>query len=111
MKASGIILAIFLCVIFTTVLSADQRGEAIFKSNGCVFCHKLEGVSSGTIPSLSDLAEAYKGKKERLIQYLKGEVDPIIKPKRAIIMKRQLEKTKALSDSERTALADFMLSH
>jgi len=111
MKTSGIILVILSCLLFTAALSASEQGEAIFKSNGCIFCHKAEGTTSGTIPSLSDLAGAYKGKKEQLIQYLKGESHPIINPERAGTMKRQLEKTKAMSDSERSALADFMLSH
>jgi len=110
MKTSGVILAIFLFLFFTAALSADEQGEEIFKSQGCIFCHKHNGASS-SVPSLSELAKAYKGKKEQLIQYLKGEAHPIIEPERAGTMKRQLEKTKALSDSERAALVDFMLSH
>jgi len=57
------------------------------------------------------LAKAYKGKKEQLIKFFKGEAQSIVKPEMSATMKRQIEKTKALSDSERTALADFMLSH
>ncbi len=110
MKTSGVILAIFLSLFFTTALSAGEQGEEIFKSQGCISCHKQEGAS-GSFPSLSELAGAYKGKKEQLIQYLKGEAHPIVEPERAGTMKRQLEKTKALSDSDRTALADFMLGH
>jgi len=110
MKTSGAILVIFLCLFFVSALSAGEQGEEIFKSKGCIFCHKL-GRSSGTIPSLPDLARAYNGKQQQLVRYLNGEADPIVKPERAITMKRQIEKTKALSDSERTALADFMLSH
>ena len=110
MKTSGAILVIFLCLFFVSALAAGEQGEEIFKSKGCIFCHKL-GRSSGTIPSLPDLARAYNGKQQQLVRYLNGEADPIVKPERAITMKRQIEKTKALSDSERTALADFMLSH
>jgi cytochrome c551/c552 len=110
MKTSGIILVIFLCLFFVSALSADEQGKEIFKSNGCIFCHKM-GRSTGTIPSLPDLAEAYKGKKEQLIRYFKGEAHPIIEPERAGTMKRQIEKTKAMSDSDRAALADFMLGH
>ncbi|MFZ0483922.1 MAG: c-type cytochrome [Desulfobacterales bacterium] len=110
MKTSGAILVIFLCLFFVSALSAGEQGEEIFKSNGCIFCHK-PGRSSGTIPSLPDLAKAYKGNQQQLVRYLNGEADPIVKPERAGTMKRQIEKTKSLSDSERTALADFMLSH
>lgn len=109
-KTSIVIFIFLLCLFSAAALSADENGEKIFKSRGCIFCHKSEGLS-GTIPSLSELAKAYEGKKEQLIRYLMGEAPPIIQPERAVTMKRQLEKTKALSDSERTALADFMLSH
>jgi cytochrome c551/c552 len=110
MKTSGAILVIFLCLFFVSALSANEQGEEIFKSKGCIFCHKL-GDSSGTIPSLSELAKAYKGKQKRLVRYLNGEAGPIVNPERSGTMKRQIEKTKAMSDSDRTALADFMLSH
>ena len=111
MKTASIIVAIILCLFFAGILSAGNSGEEIFKSKGCIFCHKPGSRSTGTIPSLSELAKAYKGKQNQLVKYLNGQADPIIKPERAVIMKRQIEKTKALSDSDRTALADFMLSH
>ena len=110
MKTSGAILVIILCLFFVSTLSADEQGEEIFKSKGCIFCHK-SGSSTGTIPSLPELAKAYKGKKEQLIKFLKGEAPSIIRPERSATMKRQVEKTKALSDSERTAMVDFILSH
>ena len=109
-KISGVVLFIFLCSLATVAFSADNQGEEMFKSKGCIFCHKQQHTS-GTIPSLFELAKVYKGKNEQLIRYLKGESDPIIKPERAVVMKRQLRKTKAMSDSERAALADFILSH
>ena len=110
MKTSGVILVIFLFLFFVSALSANDQGEEIFKSKGCIFCHKLGGPS-GTIPSLPELAKAYKRKKEQLIKFFKGEAPSIIKPEMSATMKRQIEKTKALSDSERTALGDFILSH
>lgn len=109
MKTSSVILVIFLCLFFTAALSAGEQGEEIFKSQGCSACHRHEGTS-GSFPSLSEIATAYKGKQKPLIQYLNGEAGPIVKPESAGMMKRQLEKTKAMSDSDRTALADFMLS-
>jgi cytochrome c len=110
MKTVGAILVIILCLFFVSTLSADEKGEEIFKSKGCILCHK-PGRSSGTIPSLPDLAKAYKGKQKQLVKYLNGEAGPIVNPERAGTMKRQIEKTKAMSDSDRIALADFMLSH
>jgi cytochrome c551/c552 len=110
MKASVIIIFVFLCFLVTTAFSADKKGQEIFKSNGCTTCHKQHGTS-GTFPSLSKLANTYKGKKEELIRYLKGEAPSIVTPKRSAIMKRQIEKTKAMTDLERAALAEFILSH
>jgi cytochrome c551/c552 len=106
---ASLTIVVFLCLFFAAALSANQQGKAIFKSKGCALCHKQDGPSRGSIPSLSELAKAYRGQKDRLIQYLKGSADPILIPKRAIAMKRPLRKTKALSDSERSALADFIL--
>lgn len=111
MKPGSIILVIFVLLFFITALSANQQGELIFKSRGCIFCHKPEGISSGTIPSLFELAKAYEGKQNQLIRYFKGEAQPIIKPERSFTMKRQIEKTKAMSDAERTALSEFIINH
>ncbi len=110
MKITCSVLAVLLCLSLSTAVWADQTGRAIFKAKGCKSCHKLEGPSRGSIPSLPELAEAYKGKKERLIEYFKGKADPILIPKRAISMKRPLKKTKALSDAQRGALAEFILT-
>jgi cytochrome c551/c552 len=110
MKTSVAVFFIFLFLFVTATFSADKQGEEIFKSKGCIFCHRLEGTSS-TIPSLPELAKAYKGEKEQLIRYFKGDAHPIVQPQRAVAMKRQIEKTKAMSDSERTDLADYILGH
>ncbi|MCJ7594118.1 MAG: c-type cytochrome [Desulfobacterales bacterium] len=89
-------------------LEAGQ-GDAVFEAQKCGICHKVE--TGQTTPSLREVAQAYQGKEDQLMLYLKGEVEPIIKPEKASMMKRPLEKTKALSDEDRKALADFILSH
>ncbi len=110
MKTFGAVFLIFLFLFVTAAFSDTKQGEEIFKSKGCVFCHKQKSTS-GTIPSLFELSKAYKGEKDQLIRYFRGEAHPIVRPERAVTMKRQIEKTKALSDSERGDLADFILSH
>jgi len=40
---------------------------------------------------------------------LKGESESIVRPQKARLMKRYIEKTKKLSDADRNALADFLL--
>jgi len=58
------------------------------------------------VPSLVDIAQAYLGKKQQLIGYLNGQAGAIVKPEKAALMKRHVEKNKALTDPERTTLAD-----
>ena len=64
----------------------------IFKSQGCMSCHKKESTSKVN-PSLTDIATAYQGKEEQLIKYLKGESEAIVRPEKANLMKRHIEKT------------------
>lgn len=85
------------------------QGEEIFKAQRCDSCHKPETGKAN--PSLKEIAQAYQGKEDHLINYLKGGGESIIKPEKAGMMKKYLEKTKALSHEDRKALADFIVSH
>jgi len=89
---------------------ASEQGEAIFESQGCKACHRAES-NSKVNPSLSDIARAYSGKTDQLIRYLNGETESIVKPDKASRMKRYIQKTQALSEEDRKALADFIMSH
>lgn len=95
------------CIFAISTAYADE-GEAIFKSQGCMTCHKKES-SSKVNPSLTDISQAYQGKEDQLIKYLKGESEAIVKPEKSSMMKRQIEKTKKLSDADLKLLADYML--
>ncbi len=86
-----------------------QEGAAIFEEQRCVTCHKPEMAKAG--PSLVEMAQAYQGKEDQLIGYLKGEGAPLIEWGKGSLMKRAIEKTKAFSDADRKALADFIVSH
>jgi len=96
-------------LVFLAVNVAAEDGESIFSSHHCRTCHKLDTGKAN--PSLREIAQGYQGKEERLISFFKGESEPIIRPEKGAVMKRYLKKTKALSDSERKALADYLLSH
>ena len=107
MKQIGIWIIGAVCIIaFNTAWAED--GAAIFKSQGCTVCHKKES-SSKVNPSLTEIAAAYQGKQEQLIQFLNGESESIVRPQKASIMKRYIKRTKALSDEDRKALADFLM--
>jgi len=107
MKKIGIWLISVVCIIAMKTAWADE-GETIFKSRGCMSCHKKESTSKVN-PSLTDIATAYQGKQEQLIKYLMGESEAIVRPEKANLMKRYIEKTKMLSEADLIALVDFLL--
>jgi cytochrome c len=105
----NILLSAVLSAAFMPLCFGADPGEIIFRANRCGVCHKAEGSTSN--PSLKDISLAYRGRVDRLQKYLQGESEPIINLGRAGIMKRYVEKTKALSASERKTLADYLVSH
>ena len=109
MKKLGIWITNAVCIIAMNTARANE-GETIFKSQGCMSCHKIESASKVN-PSLAEISRAYKGMEEQLIKYLQGDSEAIVRPEKSNLMKRKIEKTKALSDSDRKALAEFILSH
>ena len=106
-KKVGIWLIFAACILALNTARAEE-GEAIFKSQGCISCHKKAGASKVN-PSLAEIAAAYQGKPEQLIKYLQGESEAVVRPQKASIMKRYVKRTQALSDAERQALADYIL--
>lgn len=101
--------AFLMIFIFWAINALADQGQDLFQGLRCGTCHKPEITK--TTPSLQDMAAAYQGKEEDLIRYFNGEAESIIKPEKANLMKRVIEKTKALSDAERRALADYILKH
>jgi cytochrome c551/c552 len=86
-----------------------QQGAAIFEAQRCGTCHKPDIAKAG--PSLAEMGQAYQEKEGLLVGYLKGEAEPLIEWGKGSLMKRAIEKTKALSDADRRALAEFIISH
>jgi len=107
MKKISILIFCAVCIVTIEPARADE-GETIFKSQGCVSCHKKESTSKVN-PSLTEIATAYQSKEEQLIKYLQGEAEAIVRPEKANLMRRQIEKTKKLSDADRKALAGYLL--
>ena len=107
MKQVGIWVISMVCIVGLNTARADE-GETIFKSQGCMSCHKKESTSKVN-PSLAEISMAYQGKEEQLARYLGGESEAIVRPEKASLMKRYIEKTKELSDTDRKALTDFLL--
>lgn len=101
--------AFLMVLIFLAANAVADQGQDLFQDMRCGSCHKPEITK--TTPSLKDMATAYQGKDEQLVRYFKGEAEAIMKPEKANLMKRYIEKTKALSDAERKALVDYILKH
>ena len=89
---------------------AAEDGETIFKAQGCMSCHRPESASKVN-PSLTEIARFYQGKQDQLIRYMNGEAEAIVKPDKAGMMRRYIEKTKKLSDADRKSIADFIMSY
>ncbi|MFZ0242117.1 MAG: c-type cytochrome [Desulfobacterales bacterium] len=102
------VMAVALFFLTAPAMAADS-GEALFKSQGCISCHRPESASKVN-PSLTEIAGIYQGKQDQLRQYLNGEAEAIVKPDKAGMMKRHIEKTKQLSAAERQSLADFIMT-
>ena len=107
MKQIVIWLISAVCIVAINTAMADE-GETIFKSQGCMSCHKKESTSKVN-PSLTEISQVYQGKEEQLIKYLKGESEAIVRPDKSNLMKRHIEKTKKLSDADLKSLAGYLL--
>jgi len=90
-------------------LAFSSDGEELFKAEGCMRCHKANG-NSKIYPSLPDIAAAYTGKPEQLLQYLNGEIEAVIDPDTSGLMKPHLEKTKKMNVVERKSVADYIMT-
>ncbi len=103
----ALVLAVLGVVFGTSAVAAD--GKAVFEAARCAGCHKPDAEGVG--PSLTAMAAAYGEEKARLVAFLAGAEEPRMDSGKFSIMKPNLRRTMALSDDERGALADFILSH
>ena len=74
----------------------------------CFKCHDPEYNKLG--PPLKVIANAYE-KKEKLLNYFNGEMDPIVKPEMAKVMEGELKKINELNDQEKSSLANFIMDN
>lgn len=85
-----------------------KKGEKIFKEKNCVICHQLDTKLIG--PALKEISKVYAGKKENLNSFLKGNSKSIIDPAQHAIMEPQIAITKAMSEADRMAIVEYLLS-
>jgi cytochrome c551/c552 len=100
---------LLIILVFCAFSATGTEEKPIFKSLNCGICHKAD--TGKAFPSLVEISKAYNGDKEKLTGYLQGRSDAIINTEKATSMEKYIEKTKALSQEEVGALADFILSN
>lgn len=93
-----------------TTQTPQQLGQEIFDGKGvCYTCHKPETKTIG--PSLKDIAKIYKAKGGNIVEFLKGNAEPLVDPSQYEVMKTNFAITKNLSPEEQKALEAYILSH
>ena len=93
----------------TEVQKPEDLGKEIFHGKGaCVACHKTDVKLVG--PSLQDIAKIYKDKNADMVNFLKGEGEPIVDPTQYEVMKTNFAITKTFSDEELKALEAYVYS-
>lgn len=88
-------------------IDAAANGQAVFASLHCNSCHKPDTDKVGA--SLQLIADTYAAKTE-LLDYLDGRGEPRIAPERKGVMKGQLKKIAKLTDEEKQALAEYIMT-
>ncbi len=89
--------------------AAAISGEDLFKSKTCTTCHALDSKIIG--PSVKDMVKVYSEKKGNLVQFLKGNAEPIVDtdPGQVAIMKANIEGfLKDATPEELQAIAKYM---
>ncbi|MDV6167675.1 cytochrome C552 [Flavobacterium sp. DG1-102-2] len=91
-------------------LTPSQRiGEEIFNGKGnCFSCHKPDQKIIG--PSAMEIAAIYKEKKGDMVQFLKGEGEPLVDPSQYEVMKTNFAITKNFTDEELKGLEDYFMT-
>ncbi len=94
-----------LCMLDQSSSAAD--GKSLYESLKCGTCHKPDQKT--TAVSLAEIAKTYQDR-AKLVSFFKGESQMMIESAKSGMMKGQLKHLQALSDQDKDALADYILS-
>lgn len=87
--------------------SSIETGKKIFEGKGqCATCHKSSQSVLG--PSIKEIVSIYKEQEADMVEFLKGNLNPIVDPAQFPIMLVNLEITKKMTDEELQAVVDYM---
>lgn len=88
----------------------EALGKQIFEGRGnCTSCHQVDQKVIG--PSLQEIAKTYKDKKGNMVNFLKGNADPIVDPSQFSVMKTNIPITQAMSDEELKGIEAYISSN
>lgn len=88
----------------------EALGKQIFEGRGnCTSCHQLDQKIIG--PSLQEIAKIYKDKKGNMVDFLKGNAEPIVDPSQFAVMKTNIPITQAMSDEELKGIEAYISSN
>ena len=87
--------------------ASAANGQTVFDNLHCSSCHKPT-EKTVAVP-LSQIAKTY-GAADNLVKFFKGETKPVVESEKPGMMKGQMPKLGALSDEDKQALADYVLS-
>ena len=85
-------------------------GKEIFEGRGnCTSCHQVDQKVIG--PSIHEIAKIYKDKNADIVNFLKGNGEPIVDPSQFAVMKTNFPVTQAMSDDELKAIETYIYSN
>lgn len=88
----------------------EALGKQLFEGKGnCTACHQPDQKIIG--PSIKEIAKIYKDKNANMVNFLKGNEDPIVDPSQFSVMQTNFGVTKAMSDEELKAIETYIYSH
>lgn len=94
----------------SAVKTPEELGKEIFEGRGnCTSCHLVDQKVIG--PSIHEIAKIYKDKNADIVNFLKGNGEPIVDPSQFAVMKTNFPVTQAMSDNELKAIETYIYSN
>ena len=95
--------------IITEAQSPVDHGKELFDGTGnCFACHKED--QKIIAPSLVEIATIYKKQNGNMLEFLKGNGEPIVDPSQYETMKTNFGITRNMTDEDLKALEAYVMS-
>ncbi len=94
--------------LIVTKTNINTEGKELTVKKGCTLCHNPEKKIVG--PSFKEIAVAYEGNHDKLLKFLNGKAQPIVRPEEFQFMKPVLNQLKHTPKEEVEAIAKYIIS-